>query len=80
MKNENEKYREHGEKEEMIFNKYNPVSDQDNTDDSRFTLPDYQVDGLSDHEPMYQPEDPGEDGGYEGKEPLFFHYFYVLNL
>ena len=73
MKNENEKYREHGEKEEMIFNKYNPVSDQDNTDDSRFTLPDYQVDGLSDHEPMYQPEDPGEDGGYEGKKPLFFH-------
>ena len=61
----------------MILNKYNPVTEQDKTDDSRFRLPDYPVDGLSDHEPMYQPEDPGEDGEFDGKEQLFFHYFYV---
>ena len=60
--------------EDVILNKYNPVSQQDNPD-SRFTLPDYPIDGLSDHEPMYQPEDPGEEGEFNGKQFFFCDSF-----
>ena len=62
------------EEEDVILNKYNPVSQQDNPD-SRFTLPDYPIDGLSDHEPMYQPEDPGEEGEFNGKQFFFCDSF-----